>query len=341
MKITMLGTSRAGKTTYLSALLGTLYEGAIDGFRIGPFDSTNEEINKELDKINVLYKEGKWPDGTSGDNVRNLSLSLFKNQNRLVDFDFIDYRGGALDDISLNENSERTMELSMALMASDVALVFIDSIILYHCKNIIVARRHLGVNPIMTVLSKAKERLARAHKKMNVIFVLTKIDAIPENAIPALKERVKELYSNIYSQFGAAANEFKIFDVSAVGRNTVKTTAEWIEDEEEGSRHFYVTNDIITRDLDFEASNIVAVLARAFLEGINNVEYDVVQLESSIQNLKSTFNRWQKLIDTLFHKSVKKHQIFSLEGELRKSKSQLNDLASYRFELENLISKKY
>ena len=127
MKITMLGTSGSGKTTYLSALLGILYDGAIDGFHITPCDTTDAEINRQIEEINTLYRDGKFPDGTA-DDIRNLSLSLCKNQFKLVDFDFIDYRGGALEEIAKDENSSKTQDLTTALLASDVALVFIDAI---------------------------------------------------------------------------------------------------------------------------------------------------------------------------------------------------------------------
>lgn len=341
MKITMLGTSGSGKTTYLSALLGILYDGAVDGFNITPCDITDAEINRQIEEINTLYSYGKFPDGTESD-IRNLSLSLCKNQLKLVDFDFIDYRGGALEEIAKDENSSRTQELTTALLASDVALVFIDAIKFDKCKNIVVARNQLGVNAITTVLLRAKNLISNTGKKIKVVFVLTKTDAstIDPNNIESLKNRVKELYSNLYAQFGTESEKFTIYEISTVGRKAIQTNADWTTTPD-GNRYIKVTNDITSPDLDFNSVNIISVLAQAFLDGLANIYYDVSKLKELLENKRSDFGVMKQIIDIVFHKSNKRREIFDLTQELKKNQEQLSQLKQYKGDLQRIIINKY
>lgn len=335
MKITMLGIAGSGKTTYLSAVLGLFYEGALDGFNIRPLNTSDADVVKHIEEINTLYRTGQFPTKTA-DDIRALSLSLYKYSNKLVDFDFIDYRGGALDEIAKNENSKDVDILSTAILASDVVLIFIDAIILKECKNDVVARQQLGVLPISTVLFRAKEDINASRKQIKVIFVLTKVDAstIAEEEIPLLKNRVKDIYANLYAQFGDDAKGFKIIETAAVGSGNVKTTTKWKKATVE------VTNTITTETLDYNALNIASVLAQAFLSGIENVSYDVKKLAAILEEKKNNFGYLKQIVDFLFRRSRQRREIQSLEIELQESQDQLKALQRYRRDLQRIISSK-
>lgn len=336
MKITMLGTVASGKTTYLSAMLGIFYESAIDGFNVRPFNNTSDSaVVREIETINTLYRAGEFPVATA-DDIRTLSLSLYKYSDKLVDFDFIDYRGGALEDIAKDENVENVDILSTAILASDVVLVFVDAIILKECKNDVVARRQLGVLPITTVILRAKKEAKESQKKINVVFVLTKVDAstINPEEIPGLKSRVKNIYANIYAQFGDESRNFKILETAAVGNGKVKTTAKWKNAKVE------VKNTITTETLDYEPINIASVLAQAFLSGIENVSYDVKKLAAILEEKKSKFGYIKQMVDFLFKRSRQRREIQSLEIELRESQEQLKALQKYKKDLQHIISSK-
>lgn len=336
MKITMLGTSGSGKTTYLSAMLGVFYESAIDGFNVRPFNNTSDAaVVREIELINTLYRSGEFPMATA-DTIRTLSLSLYKYSNKLVDFDFIDYRGGALDEIARDEKAKEVNMLSTAILASDVVLVFVDAIILKECKNDVVARRQLGVLPITTVILRARDDAKESQKKINVVFVLTKVDAstIDPEEIPGLKNRVKDIYANIYAQFGDESRGFKILETAAVGSGKVKTVAKW------KNANVEARNTITTETLDYEPVNIATVLAQAFLSGIENVSYDVKKLAAVLEEKKSNFGYLRQMVDFLFNRSRQRREIQSLEIELQESQEQLKALQRYKKDLQRIISSK-
>lgn len=341
MRITMLGTSFSGKTTYLSAMLGLFYEGAIEGFNVRPFNTSDSAVVAEIELINTLYRSGRFPDSTD-DDLRSLSLSLYKYDKKLVDFDFIDYRGGALEKIARNEDSQELGQLSTAILASDVVLIFVDAIVLKECNNDAVARQQLGVRPITTVLLRAKKEMDPCEKKIKVVFVLTKTDAstISEEDIPALKNRVQDIYGNVYAQFGAEARGFKIIETEAVGRGKVSTIAKWKTRTvgTEVVKSVETKNTIVSEDLDYKSVNIAAVLAQAFIAGIENVSYDTKKLAEILEKKKADFGYVKQVIDFLFKGSRQRKEIHSLEIQLKESQDQLKSLQRYKKDLQRIIS---
>lgn len=337
MKITMLGTSRSGKTTYLAAMLGLLYDAAVDKFNLRTFESTDTALCNEIDSINSLYTRGEFPISTD-DDIRKLSLSLCKENKKLVDFDFIDYRGGALIEISKDENSEHTEKLSTAIMLSDVVMVFVDAIILNSSKFDPVARERLGVRPITTVLMRAKQSLQECGKKLNVMFVLTKTDAstIPETEIPKLKNRIPSLYSAIYSQFGADSANFAIIETAAVGRGKVRTKMKKKEATENEAARIEYINYITTKELDYEPINIAAVLAQAFLMGIDTMTYNTKKL-ADLLDQKKVKGFIRNLLDILIG-SPKRKLAKHIEIELQKSSDQLKALSEHMPALSTIVS---
>ncbi len=330
MKITMLGFTSSGKTTYLSALLGLFYQGSVDGFSFRVPNNRSAEVNKVIDRIDTLNKFGVFPDATVGD-ITKLSLELYKNNNHLIDFEFIDYRGGALNDIAKNENTDATIELETTILASDVVLVFVDAVKLNECRNDNVARNYLGVLPITTVLSRAKEEAAKSNKKIRIVFVLTKTDAstLINTSIQSLKTRVKSLYSNLYLRFGQEADEFKIYDIGTVGKHCVQTNTQW--KIENGIRTLICDNQIT--DMNFRPFNIAAVFAQALLESINNSEYSSEILSNLLIAKESNFGKLRQLFDILFNKSSRRLEIRDIKATLEESRRNLARLKSYNLEL--------
>lgn len=337
MKITMLGTSRSGKTTYLAAMLGLLYDAAVERFNLRPFESTDVDLCNEIDRINSLYTRGEFPISTE-DDIRKLSLSLYKENEKLVDFDFVDYRGGALMEIAKNENSEHTEALSTAIMVSDVVLVFVDAILLKASKFDPVARERLGVRPITTVLMRARQSLQGCGKKLNIMFVLTKTDAstISQVDIPELKNRIPSIYSTIYSQFGDDSANFFIIDTAAVGRGKVRTKLQKIQATEEEAARIEGINIITARDLDYEPINIVSVLAQAFLMGIDTMSYNVEKLSELLEQ-KRVKGFLNNLLDILIG-SPKRKTAKRIEYELQESREQLLTLSKHKSALSSIVS---
>lgn len=344
MKITMLGTTGSGKTTYLSSLLSNLYEGAVNGFTLRPNHSKGSEIIRYIDSINTLYSKGKFPKPTTDTEFMKLSLGMYKGNKHLVNLDFIDYRGGVLDEIARDENGLKKGEIAMAILASDVNLIFIDSIILNECKDIRKARQLLGVTPITAVLTEAK-KIQKEHstgKKTKIIFVLSKADAntiSSQNITEIKKEKVRLLYSTLYSEFDDESESFKIFDICTVGRDLVSTKVEW-DRTNEGITYIKTTNEIKPGNICLKPKNVVSVLAQAFIEGMDNISYNIAKLSNMLEIKSNSMKPIAHIIDILFNKSSKRYEIFSIESQLEEENDQLIKLKNYIEDLQKVIEKR-
>jgi len=93
-RITMLGASGAGKTTYMIAMYAAMQLG-IDGFTLTAQDS-DEDVRLTRLWENLLERH-EWPAATAGESV--VYGFVFNYAFRpMLTFDWIDYRGAALED---------------------------------------------------------------------------------------------------------------------------------------------------------------------------------------------------------------------------------------------------
>src|SRR3954470_10076158 len=90
MDILMLGKSNAGKTSYVSAMYDAM-NGGVGGFTVRTERAADHQ---RLRRNAQQMRSGRFPEATSRRSV--YPLQLWHDQDRVFDFVWRDYRGGAL-----------------------------------------------------------------------------------------------------------------------------------------------------------------------------------------------------------------------------------------------------
>ena len=181
MKVTMVGQSGSGKTTYMAALHEMLGANRVaDSFYITPRSSSFEEgIAEEgrFDDVSFGKRNFQFPDGTQQTTLWTFD---FFHQERLVcGFDWIDYRGGIVNELFNQDDDERATEDRQELLGhfslSSAVLLFADSITLTHYTNSRQRRIQSGARAINNLIR--QYALHYADRPLTVVIVLAKADS--------------------------------------------------------------------------------------------------------------------------------------------------------------------
>lgn len=339
MKITMLGTSGSGKTVYMSAMSEMFYNGDFDGYTIANRENnyaSNAFVNKGFDNINTLYQNGRFPSGTSSSIV--MPLELRYNGKRLIDIDWIDYRGGAIKELANGVENPQNAEILAALIASDVVLVFVDAAALKVCKNNITVRSRVGANEISQLLSIVTQR-----KHIDIIFLLSKADSSMidiQRDFAEMKTKVGQIYSRFFSNTNTDISQYSVIPVGCLGHGNVETTYSWNSDGEGGQ--VLVFNNKITNFENLRTMNIASSFATALLKCLNseknNLNTQASQLAEELKELKENFGPVKNIIDILFNNSRKREHIFNIEQIILDSREELLRLSPHSDLLEKIAS---
>lgn len=339
MKITMLGASGSGKTVYMSAMSELFFNGQVDGYVLANRSNKYESsafIFKGFDQINTLYSNGKFPGGTISTLIMPLVLN-YRGQ-KILDIDWIDYRGGALKELANGTANPQNTELFAALIASDVVLVFVDATVLKVCDNNITARSIVGANEISQILS-----LVSYKKHIDVMFLLSKSDSDIINVktdYPFLKARVDSIYSRFFTETNTSIEDYPLITVGAVGCGNIKTSYEWVQDDLNG-RILTFRHDIKNFG-NMAPMNIAASFANALLKCLdsqeNNLNIRASALARELSSLRENFGPVKNLIDVLFNHSGKREHIFDLQSSIHDSRCQIASLQTHRLRLEKIAS---
>lgn len=336
----MLGYTNAGKTTYLSSMLGQLFQGKVEGFSVRAANDANEAaVHRVINQINQLYSESRFPDATAaGNDITNLELSLWHGNNFIMDFSFIDYRGGAIVPVAEGNSTQEAEALALALLATDVVLVFTDAILLnHHLGNLNIARTKLGVPMITTILLQAVKKARQVNKELNIIFVLSKADAsnLDNDRVESLKLKVEDLYTNFFTQVPSA--RCKVVEIGVVGRGQVETTVR--DERNDGGLVTRVKNELI--GYNHKPLNVVSLLALSGIEAIGNVSRNNAEVAKLLMAQKDlTAGFLNKFIDRVFRGSREIIRQRDLQEEFDKSNKALQSLSNFIPELQNVIRKK-
>ena len=118
MNVMMIGHSGSGKTTYMAAMYGIMLEG-IENYSIV---SQTEEGHENLANICQEIFNGEYPKQTDIHSEYNFYLCY--DEEGLIEFDWYDYRGGALAQRS--DSSDDVKELEERIVNADALIVFLD-----------------------------------------------------------------------------------------------------------------------------------------------------------------------------------------------------------------------
>jgi GTPase SAR1 family protein len=238
MKVTMVGISGSGKTAYMSSLYEALGDGGQNdsGFYIAPrsmqqFDQAILSVG-DFSRFSLTDKF-KWPDGTQQTTV--WPFTVYHSSKPVTYFDWIDYRGGILteitDAVDSNNISEsmrgEVTELASHIELSNAVILVVDAFVLTYYSNVKEARHRSGARRIHEIFT----TYSRIYPDRNLTFVImmTKADTVhakwkSDNYAPLI-ERGLEVFNQMVSLCKENPSwEGSIVPVSAVGEGNVQRT---------------------------------------------------------------------------------------------------------------------
>ncbi len=331
MKITMLGASGSGKTSYMSMMMQQFVNDTQNGFYLVDSSGNIEQevyLKLLIDKVSTIIN-GKFPDSTVINSV--LQLVLMHNTEEVIDIDWIDYKGGLIKNIDLN-NSD-TNEILATLISSDVILVFVDTEFLATEENEYQVKSKTGINDLIFLLNLVYKKTNAS--KLNVLFVLSKADSNHSQAYgeDRLISRCHELFKPHFSRCPRNAR-YAYVCVGSIGINRVKSTVnETIDTFGNSTRR--ITNEIISSDI--APYNIAASFAyclyMACVSAIESTANEIADKSSALNQLCAGFDSVQRIIDFLFCKSKKRYAVHSLKRAIELEQVEVAALDRYRDQL--------
>ncbi len=190
MKITMLGTMSIGKTTFMTAMYEILGRRGFKGFKL----TTDRSLDVLLGKYwRDMYVHGTWPLSTTDLNIKRMVFNLYYKDQYITDFNFIDYRGGAIDDP--DQNKPDVDQLYQDILASNSVMILADSWYIVNAEDRIIAEEHNQINNIQNLIEDFCKKHSR--KALSVAVVLTKIDSVNPEEHEKLRQNCLELFSRL------------------------------------------------------------------------------------------------------------------------------------------------
>lgn len=330
MKITMLGTTGSGKTVYMAAMSDLFFYEGVRGFTIANREATygsDTFVHRGFDEANTL-SHGVFPAGTTNSLV--MPLELRYRGERIIDLDWIDYRGGAISELAKGFDNPANAEILAALLASDVVMVFTDAAVLKDFSNMRVARSHIGANDISQMLIMVSRK-----KHLDIMFLLSKADSSNidiKTDFPALREKLGQVYSRFFTETNTALSQYPVIPVGAVGIGNVETKSRW-KDEPGGGKKLDYTHTI--KDIQkIEPYNVASSFARALIMGLEsesrNLNTSSAQLAAELEKLQANFGPVRNLIDLLFFSSKRRARIHDLKSQIAAEQDEMKLLRPYR-----------
>ncbi|GHV05304.1 hypothetical protein FACS1894217_01950 [Clostridia bacterium] len=332
MRVTMLGLSGSGKTTYMSAMSEAFYFARPKGFGLKEREGSLYSI---FQGKNSLYNSGEFPAGTNA--TTNMSLELLHEQTKLVDIDWIDYRGDAVVETARDGTDEDCIKAT--LMVSDIILVFADAVLLNQFKsNIRDARTVIGANDIIRLLIDLKN--GGNSRNPRIIFLLTKVDSdtVKRDEIASLTRFVYQIYEKFFIDTFTPISLCPVFPVGACGFGKVTTTPVAATDRNQIPRY---DNQVPSR-WGLSPINITSSFAAALLlclekEMVESIA-DSLTVESELEKLRKKNNVVRHFIDKLLFGLSFEHKIESIAEKLAMEREQIKNIASFKGKLEALYN---
>lgn len=119
MKIIMLGHSGVGKTTFMASMYAVL-QTPVEGFSVV---AEKKRLHTRLMTMAANIADGNYPSATT--TLSSYPLTLLLEDEAVLDFEWIDYRGNALNESS---SSREVEELQNEMDDADGIIVFFDGV---------------------------------------------------------------------------------------------------------------------------------------------------------------------------------------------------------------------
>ena len=195
IKITMLGYSGTGKTSYMISMYSFMKLG-VNGFTF-----SEQDLDRDLELTEMweaLIDDRKWPDPNPS-NVKEYTFDFSYAFQPIMGFEWFDYRGGALLDRSSNEDVQ---ELTKRVKQSDCLFLCIsaDDLMLETKMKRARAIRADRMNLLIRQIGEAVKPTAK--KPFPVAFVITKFDLYPNSDPEPVVDAIKELFPTFWNTHG-------------------------------------------------------------------------------------------------------------------------------------------
>lgn len=201
MTITMLGVSKAGKSTYILGMYAELVQGVNGCFLHLPDPDAGARLFAQLERL----RSGQLPEATEEPIPHEFSLT-FSGSSEWATMDLADFRGGAPFEETHGKATD-TAKLYQRLLTTDSIFVFLDA---EHFREPVspsrlqAVRQATGGDHFSNMISLAlAERQRSGHFPPSVVVVLTKADLI-DGRPGSVARKWPEVQGEIRQVVGAA-----------------------------------------------------------------------------------------------------------------------------------------
>ena len=309
-RITMLGTTGAGKTCFLVGMYAD-----ISGGRRGFTFSTNPDDDLDLSgKWDRLIEAGpdRWPAPT-GDQPKSYTFGFNYGLRRIMEFDWIDYRGGALLDRSTEADVQ---ELKRYLRQSSCVMLCVSGEHLQEPKKAAVVRAQTGIGRMNSFLTDLREELERQKRELPaVIIVITKSDYCSKRPREEIEGQIRDLFNPLF-----ARDEGWLVSIGSVSLGTGLAT-----DAEKGE----IDPDNIHLPLVF---SIYRVLHERAGQQQSKLSKDIEQL-TEIETEWGSLKRWwrsEEIEQILRETEEDEQKLVALQKDLQLLVTELTELREFR-----------
>jgi hypothetical protein len=176
VKITMLGISGSGKTCYMLGLYATMQLG-LQGFTLSTTDLDEDlKLTSWWETLVGTQGEDRWPKLTGAEPYQ-YEFDFSYGMKRLIGFDWLDYRGGAMQDVSTKADVQTL--LNRLQESSCVFLCLSGEFLTEEASSDSLLRsiaRQAGVDRMNKYLAILSNNLSDRQRPFPLVIVITKHD---------------------------------------------------------------------------------------------------------------------------------------------------------------------
>ncbi len=338
MKITMIGRKGSGKTSFLGGICDTFVQRSSCNFKIRMKrhnDNYGDNVKQRRLMVGEIGKLSIRDRGFSNatEDTTLWLLEMLHGNDRVCDFEWVDYRGGAIDDCFRDCEKEDSDLITAHIANSDAVMVFVDSISLsYFSHDIEQAMYFSGADRIYQFFDTMVDEFKK--RDLVVLFVLSKVDSneIPDelttSSYSGLKDLCKEVYVELINLGRLNGWKFGIIPTGVVGKNKVHTTI-----NTNVSEYFSANNNIIqpgiVSPLNIDTAlfycikKVLEVRRTETDSRTRNLENNI---ENIIENASGIYDFWKKIngqktskelaVELMRRRNEETSELIRLEGVL-------------------------
>lgn len=282
-KVTVIGDTSSGKTSFLYAMYNFIAMGYVDGFTISATDEIADNFLQEkfsqLENTSLSLR--RFPTASNAREVYAFELQYGFAE--IANFEWVDYPGGYI-----SENGEGKIELSNDLKNSDAWVIFIDGE-----KLLKVLREEMNIMKVCGKYNMFMTTLRQHPKALPII--ITKGDLIANSGIEGWQEKVQEvIQKGLSACFKDTFNSLVSISTVSLGNNIAENN---------------YTGELDPINIEYP----ITISMLSILNYLFDIEfYEVARLKKLIEEDYNKFfsslerrNEWQKQIDAITPKLVK------------------------------------